>query len=103
MGVLHGEVGSCRERYETSYLNGSAVTCVKLKEFKEENLDPLSSPLIKADPEVSFMSVCFALVCFIDVQNGMSVCPSVLMNQLFHCGKWVLGTLHDSVTRKFYL
>jgi hypothetical protein len=53
MSVLDGEVGSCSERYETSYLDGSAVACVKLEQFKEENLDPLSSPLIKTDPEVS--------------------------------------------------
>jgi hypothetical protein len=57
VGVPDGEVGSCSERCETSYVDGSTVTCVKLEQFKEENLDPLSSPLIKTDPDVSFMSV----------------------------------------------
>jgi hypothetical protein len=71
MSVPDGEVGSCSERCETSYLDGSTVACVKLEQFKEENPDPLSSPLIKTDPEVSFMPACFVLVRFIDVQNGM--------------------------------
>jgi hypothetical protein len=49
------------------------------------------------------MSLCFALVPFIDVQNGMSVCLPLVMKQLFECGKLALGTLHDNVTRTFYL
>jgi hypothetical protein len=53
--LLDGELGSSTETCVTSSDDENKATSVKLEEVKKENEDPLSSPLIKTDPLVSFV------------------------------------------------
>jgi hypothetical protein len=80
MDLLSGELGAYSGMCATSSEVGNEVIRVKLEGItglkEEENLEPMTSPLIETDPVVGFMSVeCSA--CFIVVQN----CLSVLVKQ----------------------
>jgi hypothetical protein len=68
MDSLTAVRGSCSETCQTSPNDGNQFTSIKVEEVsyiaEEEGLEPVTSAVIKAEPEVRCMSVCGVLHIF---------------------------------------
>ena len=68
MDLLTAVPGSCGETCLTSPDDGNEFASIKVEEVshiaEEEGLEPMTSAVIKAEPEVRSMSVCWVLCTF---------------------------------------
>jgi hypothetical protein len=100
MDLLKAEPGSCNVTCQTTSHNVTGIQVENFTVLKEEEKEPVISPVLKAESDVSCLCVeCCA--CFINIWNFLPLNQFFLMEH-FNYDKCILNSFCDSDTRRFY-